>query len=179
MQITIVVDDKTVICDGFGVELPGVDWTRFDGDPASKWDDVQAVQFNTDDKQGHVEYRTVVTVPPVRPNFRPGDWHITAEDFEREFAWILPLYVAERERLMAEQTRAEAAAEHQRLAAAEQAETARREAIRRASDPGTTPAPPMEDMDELKAKLAALEATVAAQQKAFADLDKILPENGE
>ena len=66
MQITIVVEDKTVICDGVAVPLPDVDWSVFDGDPSTKWDDVAAVQFNTDTGQGHVEYRTIITSSPMR-----------------------------------------------------------------------------------------------------------------
>ena len=52
MQITIVVEDKTVIYEGVAVALPDVDWSVFDGDPSTKWDDVAAVQFDPSKANG-------------------------------------------------------------------------------------------------------------------------------
>lgn len=168
MQITLVVDDRLVICDGVAVHLPGLDWAKFDGDPTTPWDDVAAVQYNAADKQGHVEYRTIVTHPAGRPNIRPGDRYIGEADFQEEFAWVLPLYVAERERLAAEAALAKAEAEK---LAAEQALAAEK-ASHAPSQPSEANS---EDIDALKAELATLKETVAKQQEAFTGLDKLLP----
>lgn len=176
MQITLVVDDKLVICDGVAVHLADLDWSKFDGDPSTPWDDVAAVQYNAADKQGHVEYRTIVTKPAGRPNIRPGDRYIGEADFQAEFAWVLPLYVAERERLAAEAAAAKAEAEK---LAAEQALAAEK-ASHTAGEGGTvSDAAASEDVAALKAELAVLKETVAKQQEAFTGLDKLLPGGSE
>ncbi len=169
MQITIVVEDKTVICDGVAVPLPDVDWSVFDGDPSTKWDDVAAVQYNTDSKQGHVEYRTIVTSNAMRPNIRPGDMPIDEAYFNAAFGWILEPYTQARdEQVRREREAAEAAKRASVKASADALETYR------ASKGGVVvEAAPLEDVDALKAKLAELERQVSAQQESFRRLDQI------
>lgn len=169
MQITIVVEDKTVICDGVAVPLPDVDWSVFDGDPSTKWDDVAAVQYNTDSKQGHVEYRTIVTGNAMRPNIRPGDMPIDEAYFSAAFGWILePYAIARDEQVRREREAAEAAKRASVKASADALETYR------ATKSGVpVEAAPLEDVDALKAKLAELERQVSAQQESFRRLDQI------
>lgn len=95
MKVTIVVDDKTVLCDGVAVALPNADWSAFDMDPNDPNDNIAAVQFDTSIGQGHAEFYTQITKQANRPNMRPPDWHLTQADFNQYFAWILPLYTAE------------------------------------------------------------------------------------
>ena len=169
MQMTIVVEDKTVICDGVAVPLPDVDWSVFDGDPSTKWDDVAAVQYNTDSKQGHVEYRTIVTGNAMRPNIRPGDMPIDEAYFNAAFGWILEPYTQARdEQVRREREAAEAAKRASVKASADALETYR-------ATKGGVPveATPLEDVDALKAKLAELERQVSAQQESFRRLDQI------
>ena len=169
MQITIVVEDKTVICDGVAVPLPDVDWSVFDGDPSTKWDDIAAVQYNTDSKQGHVEYRTIVTGNAMRPNIRPGDMPIDEAHFTAAFGWILEPYgIARDEQVRREREAAEAAKRASVKASADALETYR-------ATKGGVPveAAPLEDVDALKAKLAELERQVSAQQESFRRLDQI------
>jgi hypothetical protein len=169
MQITIVVEDKTVICDGVAVPLPDVDWSVFDGDPSTKWDDVAAVQYNTDSRQGHVEYRTIVTSNAMRPNIRPGDMPIDEAHFNAAFGWILEPYTQARdEQVRREREAAEAAKRASVKASADALETYR-------ATKGGVPVEvaPLEDVDELKAKLAELERQVSAQQESFRRLDQI------
>ncbi len=169
MQITIVVEDKTVICDGVAVPLPDVDWSVFDGDPSTKWDDVAAVQYNTETGKGHVEYRTIITSSPMRPNIRPGDMPIDAAYFDATFAWILQPYAIARE---AQEKREREAAEAAKRAALEASESA--VAAYRASKAGVpVEAAPLEDVDALKAELEKLRKQVDAQQESFRRLDQI------
>ena len=174
MQITIVVEDKTVICDGFAVPLPALDWAKFDGDPSTPWDDIQAVQYNTDEKQGHVEYRTIVTKPAVRPNIRPGDRHITEAEFIAEFSFVLAPYEAEKARLVAAAEAARAEAERQAQAAYARAEADRKAAIERASLPqdGFPVDGILERMAALEAENTRLKQRVAANEEAVIDAIK-------
>lgn len=169
MQITIVVEDKTVIYEGVAVALPDVDWSVFDGDPATKWDDVSAVQFNTETGKGHVEYRTIITSSPMRPNIRPGDMPIDAAYFDATFAWILQPYAIARE---AQEKREREAAEAAKQASVK-ASAAALETYRATKGGVAVEAAPLEDVDELKAKLAELERQVSAQQESFRRLDQI------
>jgi len=175
MQITIVVEDKTVICDGFAVVMPDIDWAVFDGDPKTPWDDVAAVQYNTKSGQGHIEYRTIVTDGHTRPNIRPGDKPIDAAEWMRSYEWVIPAYVEAREKAKA----AEKAAMEAALKATSQASDkalAEYRAIKRAKvlrDGVEVEAAPLEDVDALKAKLAELERQVSAQQESFRRLDQI------
>ena len=169
MQITIVVEDKTVICDGVAVPLPDVDWSVFDGDPSTKWDDVAAVQFDTGAGQGHVEYRTIITANAMRPNIRPGDMPIDRATFEATYGWILEPYTVARDaQVRREREAAEAAKRASVKASADALETYR-------ATKGGVPveAAPLEDVDALKAKLAELERQVSAQQESFRRLDQI------
>ena len=109
MQITIITDDKTVIVDGFPVALPGLDWSRFNGDPNTPWDDIRAVQFNSDRGQGHVEYKTIMTKQAARPDITPPNLLIGRAEFEQSFAWLLPAYEEAKARIEAQRARAEAA----------------------------------------------------------------------
>ncbi|MBK8467841.1 MAG: hypothetical protein IPL32_18675 [Chloracidobacterium sp.] len=163
MQITIVVEDKTVICDGVAVPLPDVDWSVFDGDPSTKWDDVAAVQYNTDSKQGHVEYRTIVTSNAMRPNIRPGDMPIDEAHFNAAFGWILEPYTQARD----EQVRREREAAEAAKRASVKAEADRRAAIEKASLPRDESEGPLEpvaskaELEDLQKQLAALSASNA------------------
>lgn len=159
MQVTIIVPDKTVYVDGFAVELPSIDWAKFDGDPVSPWDDIRAVQYDTDAKAGHVEYKTVRTAQLTRPDMTPPDWRIGEADFAA-FAWVLPIHEAEKARMVADAEAKRIAGEQ---AAAEAA--AKAEAERRAIIDGTAPAPEApadvaskSELDALKEHLAKLEA---------------------
>ena len=169
MQITIVVEDKTVICDGVAVPLPDVDWSVFDGDPSTKWDDVAAVQYNTDSKQGHVEYRTIVTSNAVRPNIRPGDMPIDEAYFNAAFGWILEPYTQARDEQVRREREAAEAARRESIAASERA----LETYRASKGGAVVEAAAVEDVDALKAKLAELERQVSAQQESFRRLDQI------
>lgn len=91
---TIIVDDKAVYKDGAAVVIEELDWTRFNGDPGSPWDDIHAVQF--DGKQGHVSYKTVTTGQVTRPDMTPPDWRICAQDWDDNFAWVVPIYEAKK-----------------------------------------------------------------------------------
>ena len=169
MQITIVVEDKTVICDGVAVPLPDVDWSAFDGDPSTKWDDVAAVQYNTTSKQGHVEYRTIVTSNAMRPNIRPGDMPIDRATFESAYGWILEPYTVARDAQVRREREAAEAAKRASIAASEQALRTYREG----KGGAVVEAAAVEDVDALKAKLAELERQVSAQQESFRRLDQI------
>ena len=164
MQISIIVPDRTVYVDGFAVELPALDWAKFDGEKNNPWDDISAVQFDTERKSGHVEYKTVATKQTARADMTPPNWLIGEADFANNFAWVLPIYQAERERVeAAEAARKEAEAKAAEAAAAK-AEADRRAAIDRASLPRdeTEPVEPVASKDELEAlqkKLAALQAS--------------------
>ena len=92
MQITIIVDDKNVGVDGQFFTMPELDWSRFNGDPKSPWDDIHAVQFNVTDGQGHVEYKPVKTQQVTRPNIVPPQWRIGPVEFDREFGWVVEAY---------------------------------------------------------------------------------------
>ena len=169
MQITIVVEDRIVICDDVAVSLPDADWSVFDGDPDSKWDDVAAVQFNTETGKGHVEYRTITTSSPMRPNIRPGDMPIDAAYFEATFAWILQPYAIARE---AQEKREREVAEKAKQAAVEASQAA--VSAYRASKGGVpVEAAPLEDVDALKAEMETLRKQVEAQQESFRRLDQI------
>lgn len=174
MQITIVVEDKTVICDGFAVPLPALDWAKFDGDPSTPWDDIQAVQYNTDEKQGHVEYRTIVTQPAVRPNIRPGDRHITSAEFNAEFAWVLDAYEEGKMRLIAAAAKAKEEAARAAELAYAKAEADRKAAIERASLPQDAfPVDGiLERMAALEAENTRLKQRVAANEEAVIDAIK-------
>lgn len=118
MQITIVVDDQLVLIDRKPIQLPDLDWSVFDMDPANPDDDVQAVQFDTNTGTGHVEFKTRITKQANRPNNRPPDWLIGQAEFDEHFAFVIPAYEAKRDQLEAEQ------AEKERLEAARKAEAA-------------------------------------------------------
>lgn len=105
MQITIITEDKTVYVDGFAVQLPDLDWAKFSGDPQSPWDDVRAVQFNTDRGQGHVEYKTLGTKQAARPDIAPPNWLIGPADFEANFAWVMPAYAEGKASIEAQRAR--------------------------------------------------------------------------
>ena len=160
MRITIVVDDKLVLCDSFPVNLPGVDWSKFAGDPGSPFDDIHAVQFNSERGQGHIEYKEVETRQAARANIKPPDMRIGQAEFDAEFAWILAAYNAERDRLAANAEQARAAAEKASIEAEAQAAEARRLAIEKASlpqspdDAPSTPSASAVDVEQLKAALA-------------------------
>lgn len=94
MQITIIVDDKTVYVDGVSVALPNLDWSKF-RDLGAAHDDIHAVQFNLDKGQGQIEYCEVMTGEAARPNIKPPNWPIDAATFEKKFGWVLPLYEAQ------------------------------------------------------------------------------------
>jgi len=100
--ITINVPDQTVYADGTGIRLPNLDWSRFDGDPSTPWDDVNFVEFNPETGQGYIEYREIVTHPFSRPNIKPGNKLISKADFEADYGWVLPVFFEEKARLEAE-----------------------------------------------------------------------------
>ena len=165
MQISIIVPDRTVYVDGFAVEIPTLDWASFDGDPGNPWDDIWAVQYDTDRKSGHVEYKTLATKQTARPDITPPNWPIGEAEFSSNFGWVLPIYQAERARVeAAEAARREAEAKAAE-AAAGKAEADRRGAIDRASlprDESAAPVEPAASKDELEAlqkQLAALQAS--------------------
>jgi len=147
MQITIVVEDRLVLIDRKPLELPELDWSVFDMDPADPNDDVSAVQFDTVAGQGHVEFKTRVTKQSTRPNVRPPDWMINAAEFEKHFGFVIPAYEAKAKKIKAEQ----AAREAERQA--------------RANDPA--PAPVVEGISREEAQRMA-EKAAADAVKAFA-----------
>ena len=177
MQITIVTDDKIVLCDGVLVALPNIDWAKFAGDPATPYDDIAAVQFNTGSGQGHIEYKTVVTKQTHRPNMRPPDCPITAEDFERDFAWILPFYRARKAEIEAEAAAAAKAAQEARDDA--EAKSAGDRAARTPGHSADTDAAPFDDvlakLAAIEAENAALKARVASHDAAFDNIANVKP----
>ena len=122
MQITIVVDDKLVMIDRKPLQLD-IDWSVFDMDPSNPDDDIAAVQFDTEAGVGHVEFKTRQTKQVNRPNNRPPDWHISAADFEKHFAFVLPAYEAKLKTVQAEEVAREAEREAQRVASQKRRET--------------------------------------------------------
>lgn len=162
MQITIVVDDKLVMIDRKPVHLPDLDWAVFDMDPANPDDDVAAVQFDTEAGVGHVEFKTRQTKQVNRPNNRPPDWHISAADFEKHFAFVLPAYEAKLKTVQAEETAREAEREAQMLASQKRRET-------EATAPVEAPAG---YVTEEKAQALAKEAAEAAVARFAAELAK-------
>ena len=122
MQITIVVDDKLVMIDRKPLQLD-IDWSVFDMDPSNPDDDIAAVQFDTEAGVGHVEFKTRQTKQVNRPDNRPPDWHISADDFEKHFAFVLPAYEAKLKTVQAEEVAREAEREAQRVASQKRRET--------------------------------------------------------
>lgn len=176
MKISIVVDDQIVIVDGVSVKVSSIDWAFFDGDPSTKWDDIAAVQFDTDAGQGHVEYRTIVTGHPLRPNIRPGDWLITATDFDEKFSFVLGPYKAALEAHRAEEEEAARKAKEASAARTKESIEAYRAAklVKALNAEGVeVPAAAADDVEALKTKLEAIERTVSAHNQAFQQLDKI------
>ena len=169
-QITILVDDKTVIVAGRAVVLPNLDWSAFNG--PSVHDKVHAVQFDSERGQGHVEYCDVVTEPATRPNHKPHNWLIDAATFEKLFGWVLPAY--------AEQCAADDAA----LAAAEaESEAKKQHALANPQAVSSVPAiagARQEDVDGLRAQLAAQQTEnkrlAAMSAETAAKLDAIISE---
>lgn len=152
MQITIVVDDKLVLVNRKPLELPELDWSVFDMDPANPDDDVAAVQFDADTGMGHVEFKTRLTKQLNRPNVRPPDWMINAAEFEKHFGFVIPAYEAKAKKIKAEQAAREAA----------------REA--RANDPA--PAPVVEGVSREEAQRMAEKAAADAVAAFAAELAK-------
>lgn len=167
MQITIIVPDQTIYVDGFAVALPMLDWAKFDGDPVSPWDDIRTVQFDTDRKTGHVEYKTVATKQTTRPDMTPPNWFIGEGDFAAHFAWVLPIYQEERARVEAAEAARKEAEARAAEAAAAKAEADRRAAIEKASLPRDESEGPLEpvaskaELEDLQKQLAALFANNA------------------
>ena len=153
-QITIIVDDKTVIIAGRAAMLPALDWSAFNG--PSVHDKIHAVHFDSDRGHGHVEYCDVVTEPATRPNHKPHNWLIDAATFEKAFGWVLPLY--------AEQCAADDAA-----AQAQQAQ-AEKQMQERIANPALASSPTVDsaDMADMRARLAAAEAKAAAHDEFIA-----------
>ena len=181
MQIRIIVSDKLVAVDNRPVDLPNLDWSKFNGDRDNPWDDIEAVQFYG--AQGHVEFKTVETKQPHRPNMRPPDRTITAAEFEAEFAWVIPLYEARKAEIEAEQAAAaEAFAKAQKEAEAADLKRRQEEAdatnsrMMAGDGSGAPQAPAPIDAvtrDELEAKLAEQDKLIAALK---ADQDAKLAE---
>ena len=162
MQIAIVVDDKLVLVNSKPLELSELDWSVFDMDPNDPNDDVAAVQFDTDTGMGHVEFKTRLTKQLNRPNNRPPDWFISAADFEKHFAFVLPAYEAKLKTVQAEETAREAEREAQMLASQKRRET-------EATAPVEAPAG---YVTEEKAQALAKEAAEAAVARFAAELAK-------
>ena len=169
MQITIVVDDKTVYCGGVAVQIDGLDWAKFNGDPASPWDDIAAVQFNTASSQGHVEYREIETRQAMRPNIKPPDMRIGADEFNEDFAWVLPYY--------------QDAVAIQKAEADRRAEQEAVQSAAFAAQPQQTASVSSVDIDALRAQLAAQKAEnerlAALSESTAAKLDAIFAEVGK
>lgn len=135
MKLTINVADRVVGVDGEFLHLPALDWSRFGGTVEDPWDDIEAVQYDTELGQGHVEYRAIVTRQPGRPNLKAPDWHIGPDDFTTHFGWVIEAWTARR------------------------AEVEEMERMRAAQEP---PPPPAESQEliELRARVAEMEATL-------------------
>ena len=169
MQITIVVDDKTVYCGGVAVQIPALDWAKFDGEPGSPWDDIAAVQFNTASSQGHVEYREIETRQAMRPNMRPPDMRIGVAEFNADFAWVLPYY--------------EDALSRQKIEAERQAAQAAVQSAAFEAQPQQTASVSSDDIEALRSQLAAQKAEnerlAALSESTAAKLDAIFAEVGK
>lgn len=101
MIVRIIVDDKIVSLNNRPLKLDNLDWSVFDGDPTTPFDDIHAVHFDDVRGQGHVEYKMVMTKQASRPNIQPPDCPINATDFEA-FAFVIPAYEAKKRQLQAE-----------------------------------------------------------------------------
>jgi hypothetical protein len=161
MKIRIVVDDKLVSVDRCVMPMPELDWTAFDGDPSTPWDDIAAVQHDSDRGQGHVEYREIVTDQATRHNMRPPDWNINQSQFDELFGWVLPLHAARKAEMEAERKAHEAAAEKAR-AEAEAAALAQQQADADQINRGEASPAPAIDTSQLKAAVAEKDAEIAA-----------------
>ena len=169
-QITIIVDDKTVIVGGRAVVLPSLDWSAFKGQSVN--DKIHAVQFDSERGHGHVEYCDVVTEPATRPNQKPHNWLIDAATFDKTFGWVMPLY--------AEQCAADDAAS---AAAEAESEAKKQHAL---DNPQAVSAMPaiagarQEDVDALRAQLAEQQTEnkrlAAMSAETAAKLDAIISE---
>jgi len=146
MKIAIIVPDQMVVIDGLGFKLPDIDWNVFLGAEVA-WDDIRAVQFDTDAGVGHVEYCEIVTNPPTRPNIIPANRVISAEEFAHEFGFVLPHWEAAKVRFEAEEQAAAEARAAARLAP---------------SDDQPRPAADPDEIAALKAEIAGLKDDLAA-----------------
>ena len=124
MRIKIVIEDKLVLLDQVPVRLPDLDWALFDGDPSSPWDDIHAVEYDSERGMGTVEYKTVRTQQLTRHDIKPPDWYISKVDFDNYFAWVLPYYEEALTKIKQEHAEEEA----NKKAQEEQAEKLRAEA---------------------------------------------------
>ena len=172
MQIIINTEDKYAVCDGHVVYLLDLDWSKFKGGP-SLFDDIFAVHYDSEFGSGAVSYHTVKTTQLARENITPPDWKITAKDFEETFAWVLPLYDARNAELAAERKAAEMAAQEAASLAVERRTTVPADTV---TGPGAVP------LDDIRAKLAAIEeenaalkARVASHDMAFDNIANVKP----
>ena len=172
MQITIIVPDKTVYCDGLSIEMPELDWAKFGGDPATPWDDIHAVQFNATAGQGHVEYKVILTGQAARPNIKPPAWNISMLDFEANFAWVLPPFAARKAQIEAENAALEAA---QKLAAEARAAAP---AVWAEQGEWSAPKASSEDLEALKAEIAALKESAARNTSSLQNLKTVMEGGG-
>lgn len=148
MQITIIVDDRIVQIDQVPLRLD-LDWSVFDGDPESPWDNIHAVIFDTERGQGHVAYKPVRTSQTARPDMVPPDWYITQADFDEHFSFVVP-------RWQVAKLKADANAEAAEAAEARAAEEA---SLRQKSDGGpVADTATAAEVEALKAELEALKA---------------------
>lgn len=144
MKITVMVPDKTVVVSGVGHELPDLDWSVFDGDPSTPWDDIRCICINGD--SGYVEYRQIVTQPAHRPNIIPPNLAITEAEFIAKYGFVIEAWQAADAKAKAE----EAEAARQRAELAAKLATAKQEIADKSGNP--------DEIETLKSRLAAIEA---------------------
>jgi hypothetical protein len=173
MQIRIIVSDKLVAVDNRPVALPNLDWAKFQTYHGVIADNIEAVQFDAEAGQGHIEFKTVQTKQANRPNMRPPDCPISVAEFADDFAWVLPLYEARKAEIEAEQVaaadafaKAQTEAEAADLKRREEEAAAHNARLLNPADPNA-PVAPVDGVtrEELEAKLAEQDRMIAAQNE--------------
>ena len=85
MKITIIAEDRLVGVDGMFVTVPELT-LDIEGDPDPR--KIHAVQFDTSEEWGEIEYRQVSGEPGKRP-YKPSNDPLGPEEFKDRFAHLI------------------------------------------------------------------------------------------
>jgi hypothetical protein len=177
MKTRIVVTDKLVSVDQCVIHMPELDWSAFDGDPNTPWDDIAAVQCDSDRGHARIEYREIATDQAARHNMQPPDWNINLTQFEEMFGWVIPLHAARKAEIEAERAAQEEAAEQVRqeaeaaALAQQKIDLERQQADADRINRGEAAPAPVVDTSQLEAAVAAKDAEIAALNAKLAEID--------